>query len=199
MISHIFVPSPSPGQSKRKAVFLDRDGVINVDYGYVHKLSDFILLPGIVEGLKILQDNDYELVVVTNQSGIARGYYSQEDYSAISSYYHDLLSAQGVVLSAIYCCPHHPSGSVARFAMKCGCRKPSAGMLSKAAIDLNLDLSHSFMFGDKVTDMLAAKAAGLSHGIFIGDHIPDPIDFPVVFSSSLFQYVNLMFSSSSER
>ena len=196
MISHIFEPRPSPGESKRKAVFLDRDGVINVDYGYVYKISDFILLPGIVKGLRTLQDNGYELVVVTNQSGIARGYYSQEDYSAISNYYHGLLSAQGVMLSAIYCCPHHPRGSITRFAIKCDCRKPSSGMLSQAALDLNLNLSLSFMFGDKVTDMLAAKAAGLSYGVLIGNQIPDPIDFPVVLSSSLSQYVNLNFQSS---
>ena len=196
MISHIFDPRPSPGQPKRKAVFLDRDGVINVDYGYVYKSSDLTLLPGVVKGLKTLQSNGYELVVVTNQSGIARGYYSLEDYSVFSNFLYDLLSAKGVTLSAIYCCPHHPRGSITRFAIKCDCRKPSSGMLSQAALDLNLNLSLSFMFGDKVTDMLAAKAAGLSYGVFIGNEIPDPIDFPVILSSSLSQYVNLNYPSS---
>lgn len=193
MISYEFLPDRHNSSRKKKAVFLDRDGVINVDFGYVYKSIDFVFLPGVIEGLKTFQNNGFELIVITNQSGMARGYYSQEDYNNLTKYYQDILIIQGVRISGIYCCPHHPRGSVEPLAISCDCRKPSPGMLLKAASDLDLDLGRSFMIGDKITDMLAAKSAGLRYGVLLSNELAEPIDFPIVLSHSLYEYSKVLF------
>jgi D-glycero-D-manno-heptose 1,7-bisphosphate phosphatase len=146
----------------RKAAFLDRDGVINKDKGYVHRWKDFEFLDGAIEGMQMLQNSGYELVIVTNQSGLARGYYTTEDYDALSLTLRRYLESKGVKLAGIYHCPHHPNGSVELLSAQCTCRKPKPGLIQKAAYELGLDLRRSLLIGDRETDIQAARAANVN-------------------------------------
>jgi D-glycero-D-manno-heptose 1,7-bisphosphate phosphatase len=148
----------------RKAVFLDRDGVINVDYDYVHRIEDFDLIPGAVEGMLALQRAGYALVVVTNQAGIARGVYTEAQYLALSRHMEVQLQDVGVVLAGIYHCPHHPDFGDR---VVCDCRKPKAGMLLRAGSELGLDISGSVLVGDKATDIGAGRAAGVKYCLLV--------------------------------
>lgn len=146
---------------KPKAAFIDRDGVINEERNYVHRIEDFVLLPGVAQGLALLRDAGFRLIVVTNQAGIARGYYDQSAMHRLHDHLREQLALQGVALDAIYFCPHHPHGSVKELAFECNCRKPSPGMLLQAAKDFDLDLSESVLIGDKLSDVQAGKKAGV--------------------------------------
>jgi len=149
--------------ARRKAVFLDRDGVLNVDLGYTYKASDLRLVPGMVDGLKTLKEAGYALVVITNQSGVARGLYSLDQVhefndemikqirNAISDFHFD----------SIMICPHHPKGSVPEFSINCDCRKPGIRLVTTAADNLGLDLGKSWLVGDKDIDVECAKNAGM--------------------------------------
>ena len=141
--------------------FLDRDGVINVDSGYVGRWEDFEYLPEAIEGLKQLQSSGFELIVVTNQSGIARGYYSEDDFLALTKAMTADLSAKGVTLAAVYYCPYLEDADLEPYRVASYLRKPEPGMLLKAAQDHDIDLSRSIMVGDKVSDMVAAERAGV--------------------------------------
>ena len=144
-----------------KAIFLDRDGTINADHGYVHKIDDFQFIEGVGKALKQLQDKGYLLVLVTNQSGIARGYFSEAQFHQLTEWMDWSLDEDyGVVLDGIYYCPHHPEGK-GEFKADCDCRKPKAGMFLEAIKDLNIDPKQSYMVGDKLEDLLAAEAAGV--------------------------------------
>lgn len=153
---------------RRPAAFLDRDGVLNADLGYVHRPEDFTLLPGVPEALRLL-GREHALVVVTNQSGIARGYYGEAAFRSLSAHLHKLLAAEGVALAGIYHCPHHPDGSVARYAVACECRKPAPGLILRAARELDLDLPASLLAGDRPGDIAAGRAAGVGRCFLIGD------------------------------
>lgn len=173
-----------------RTVFLDRDGVINRDKSYVGRWSDFEFLPNAVAGLKKFQDAGYALVVVTNQSGIARGYYTEDDYAQLTSRMSAELKRQGVHLAAVYHCPHHPEGVLASLAIECACRKPLPGMLLNAAQDLEISLSHAILVGDRMSDIQAARAAKLQAAYLIvqeGSHWSPDANEPVdgVFSDLL--------------
>lgn len=151
---------PTPTHSK--AVFLDRDGVLNHDSGYVFRSADLKILPGVPEALRALKDAGYLLLVVTNQSGIARGMFSEADVAV----FHDHLRAEimrqgGPDFDGIYTCPHHPDGNDPQYAITCQCRKPQPGLIQNAARDFNVDLGSSWMIGDKDSDASAARAAGV--------------------------------------
>ena len=147
--------------NKEKAVFLDRDGTINIERNYLWRISDFVFLPGVPLALKKLQDAGFLLVVVTNQAGIARGYYDFSDVHLLHNHMEQLLQKYGVTLSGIYLCPHHPDGKKGHPETKnCNCRKGKPGMLLQAAQDLSIDLSRSFMVGDKLSDLEAGHRAG---------------------------------------
>jgi D-glycero-D-manno-heptose 1,7-bisphosphate phosphatase len=141
----------------RKAVFLDRDGTLNVNFGYVHRRQDWEWIDGAIKALKSLQSAGFELVIVTNQAGIARGYYQPSDVEALHNWMQGELAGQGVKLSGIYYCPHHPDFGEIR---QCSCRKPQSGMLVDAARDLNLDLPQSWIIGDQMSDALAGLNTG---------------------------------------
>lgn len=143
------------------AAFLDRDGVINVDSGYVGRWEDFEYLPEAIEGLKQLQNAGFMLFVVTNQSGIARGYYTEDDFLSLTRAMTNDLSAKGVTLSAVYYCPYLEDADLEPYRVNSELRKPEPGMLLKAAQDHDIDLSRSIMVGDKVSDMVAAERAGV--------------------------------------
>lgn len=144
-----------------KAAFLDRDGVINHDTGYTWRIDDFTLIDGCVDALKALADAGYALIIVTNQSGIGRGYYSEDDYQQLTLWYLDQLQQQGVTITAVYHCPHAPND-------RCDCRKPEPGLLLRAAQEHAIEMQHSLMIGDKLSDMQAAQAAGVPNYYLVG-------------------------------
>lgn len=147
-------------ETLRKAVFLDRDGTLNIDKAYVGDPQDFELIDGVPQALKRLKDAGYILVVVTNQSGVARGYFTMQQVHELHHYLNQLLEPYGVAVDKFYFCPHHPTEGAEPFLMDCECRKGKPGMLLKAAQELNIDLRSSFMIGDKKSDIEAGLAAG---------------------------------------
>lgn len=164
----------------RAAAFLDRDGVVNLDRGYVFREADFEFVPGTLDAARALKDLGLALVVVTNQSGIARGYYGVDQYEALTEWMRDQFAAAGAPLDGVYYCPHHPSEGAPPYLQDCRCRKPGPGMLLNAASDLGLDLRRSVLFGDKVSDLQAALSAGVPHRVLLGTDgqgMPDDV-FP---------------------
>jgi len=152
-----------------KAVFLDRDDTLIHDRGYLDNVQGISLLPGVVAALKILQQAGFMLVVVSNQSGIGRGYFTAETVRAQHAHLKRLLKVDGVYLTATEFCPHTPED-------KCQCRKPQPGMLLRAARKLHLDLAHSYMVGDKISDAAAGRAAGCRTAL-LNDDPSDEADF----------------------
>ena len=145
------------------AVFLDRDGVINVDHGYVSTWERFEFLPGVPDALRALQDAGYLLIVVSNQSGIGRGYYCEADVESLNqAVAQHLGSTVGVTLSGFYHCPHHPTEAEGEFRRQCDCRKPAPGMIRQAVLDHGIDLKTSLLVGDKDSDIEAGRAAGVA-------------------------------------
>lgn len=157
----------SSSAEARRAAFIDRDGVINDERHYVHRIEDFVLLPNVAPGLRLLSELGYELVVVTNQAGIARGLYDEATMHRLHAYMEEVLGEQGVHLRAIYYCPHHPDSAIPALSKECNCRKPRPGMLLQAAKDLGIDLSGSLLIGDKRSDVEAGRAAGLRHLLLV--------------------------------
>jgi D-glycero-D-manno-heptose 1,7-bisphosphate phosphatase len=145
-----------------RLVFLDRDGTINVDKGYVHRVEDFEFLPGAVEALALLCRAGIDLIVVTNQSGIARGLYTEADLAAVNAHMTAELKRHGVTLAGIRYCPHHPDASVPRYRLACGCRKPRPGLLLAAMRERGIGPGEAVMIGDKRSDIDAGIAAGLA-------------------------------------
>ncbi len=141
----------------KKAVFLDRDGTLNSDVGhyYIYRPEDFVLNDGVCEGLRILQENGYLLIVITNQGGVAKGIYTEEDVALVHQKMEGVLRNEGIELTAIYYCPHHESIAA------CECRKPSPFLLEKAIKDYDLDAKKCAMIGDSERDVLAARNAGI--------------------------------------
>ena len=140
----------------QKALFLDRDGVINVEKDYLYKIEDFEFIDGIVSLCKHYQEKGYLLFVVTNQSGIARKYYSENDFNRLTTWMLDQFKIKGVLISKVYFCPHHP-----QISGECNCRKPKPGMLLQAKDEYNLDMKNSVIIGDKERDIEAGYNAGL--------------------------------------
>lgn len=144
----------------KKALFLDRDGVINIDHGYVYQIENFDFMPGILSLCKRFYDQGFQLVVVTNQSGIGRKYYTEEDFEVLTQWLRKEFENNGSPLSSVYHCPHHPE-------QDCTCRKPLPGMFLKAKEDLGLNMEQSVMIGDKTSDMQAAHASGVGRRILL--------------------------------
>lgn len=136
-----------------KAIFLDRDGTINIDKNYIFKIEDFEFIPGAIQGLKLMQEAGFKLIIITNQSGIARGYYSVDDYEKLNEWIIINLATYGVKIDAVYYCPHHPEGKIDEYSIKCNCRKPNLGLFEKAINELNIDLDNSYAIGDKIRDL----------------------------------------------
>lgn len=145
----------------RPAAFLDRDGVLNVDHHYVHRSDQLVWIDGVPEAIWLLNDAGYLVIVVTNQSGVARGLYDESAIGTLHEHMRDTLAARGAHIDAFYYCPHHPEGTVAAYTMRCDCRKPGTGMFEQAAHDWPIDRTRSFMIGDKDIDVEAATAFGI--------------------------------------
>ncbi len=141
-------------KNKKKAIFLDRDGVINKEISYISNPDDFEFIEGSIEALKILKEKNFLLIVITNQAGIARGYYTEEKLKKIHNKMTRILKQNNIVLDDIFYCPHHPD-----FTGICDCRKPKPGMIIKAKNKYNIDLQSSFMVGDTLNDIEAGLNA----------------------------------------
>lgn len=144
----------------KPAVFLDRDGTINVEAGYIHDLANMHLMPGAAAAIKRLNDMGVPAILATNQSGPARGYYPESWVLTLNGHVASLLEAEGARLDDMFYCPHLPDGTVPAYTMDCRCRKPETGMLEDAAAKHGLDLSVSYMIGDKATDVEVGQRAG---------------------------------------
>ena len=145
-----------------RAAFLDRDGVINLDHGYTYQWEQFEFLPGVPEALRQLQDAGFQLIVVSNQSGIGRGLYTEGDLAKLNTHIAQFLTAEfGVTITGFYHCPHHPTDAQGEFLQVCGCRKPAPGMIMTAARDHHIDINASLLVGDKSSDIEAGRAAGV--------------------------------------
>jgi D-glycero-D-manno-heptose 1,7-bisphosphate phosphatase len=168
--------------SLRPAVFLDRDGTVIDEVGHLGEPERAVLLPGVPTALTRLADAGYALILITNQAGVARGYFTEVEVEAVNARTAELLEAEGVRLERWYHCPHHPD-----FTGPCDCRKPLPGMLVRAAEELDLDLARSWMVGDHPSDAEAGQAAGArsimvrtGHGMLIGANHGPPAGVPVV-------------------
>lgn len=149
-----------------RAVFLDRDGIINADYGYVGSLERFEFLPGAVGALACMRRKGYLPVVITNQSGIARGLYTEADFLRVTAYMRQILRLHGADVAAIYYCPHHPQAARAVYRRECACRKPRGALFARAVRELDLDPAQSAAGGDHLRDLEPARALGV-RGLFL--------------------------------
>ena len=143
-----------------KAIFFDRDGTLNVDVHYLHDPADFVWIKGAIAAIRWANEHGYLAIVVTNQSGIARGYYDED-------------AVHGAHIDAFYHCPHHTEGSVPAYAKQCDCRKPAPGMLLRAIAEHEIDPAVSFLFGDAASDVIAAEAAGVRGVRYTGGSLLD--------------------------
>lgn len=160
-----------------KAVFLDRDGVINIEKNYLYKIEDFEFIDGVFEALHYLQDLGYKLFIITNQSGIARGYYTKEDFDKLTSWMIDQFQEEGIEISQVECCPHAPDEN-------CSCRKPNTGMIDNILKNHAIDMENSWLIGDKSSDIVCANNAKIGHTIQVKsghefDHNQSPADFVI--------------------
>lgn len=160
----------------RKAAFIDRDGVLNEERAFVHRIEDFAFVTGAVEALRLLQAARYRLIVVTNQSGIARGLYPETDYLAVTAYMREQLQAAGVALDAVEYCPHLADAPLERYRVDCECRKPKPGMLKRAIEVLDIDPKISFIVGDRTSDIDAGRAAGIGRCYLVRTGYPLPAE-----------------------
>ena len=152
---------------KKPAAFIDRDGTINEQMGYINHLSRFKIIPGVPKAIRLLNDLGFLVIVLTNQSGIARGYYSIDLVRQIHALLQKTLKKEAnATIDAILFCPHHPQGSVPEYTMECECRKPKTGLIKQACMDFEIDLTQSFVIGDMASDMELANQAGVK-GIMV--------------------------------
>lgn len=161
-----------------RALFLDRDGVLNVDHGYIGSIDRFDLFPGVFEALSRAVALDYRLIVITNQSGIARRYFTADDYSIVERHMVALFAAGGIHFTGIYHCPHHPESPQQELAIACDCRKPRPGMILQACAKHDIDAGRSILVGDKASDLEAGSAAHVGHCVLIGSSREEGLAFP---------------------
>lgn len=152
-----------------KAIFLDRDGTINVEKSYLYKIEDFEFLPGVVEALRKFQEAGYLLIIITNQSGIGRGYYTEKDFEKLNDWMVSTLKEKGVTINDVYFCPHLPDAKNNKYRKDCECRKPKLGMFNQAIKEHDLDLSKCYTIGDKIRDCAICTTTNCK-GFLVGDN-----------------------------
>lgn len=156
-----------------KAFFLDRDGTINIDTGYVGDPDRLELVPKAAEAVKMMNDAGYLVIVISNQSGVARGYFTVEDVEKVNNKINDMLKEKGAHIDAFYCCPHLPEGTVKEYAVECDCRKPKSGLFKRAVRDYDLDVKECYACGDRERDVEGLAELGVPHshlGIIDGEN-----------------------------
>ena len=173
----------------KKCAFLDRDGIINTDKGYIGKYEDIEYTPEIFNLCRFLQKNGYEIIIITNQSGVARGYYSEEDFHSLTVEMLTRFDREGVSILDVYACFHHPEKGLGDYKMKCPCRKPAPGMIFAAADQHSLNLEESMMIGDKYSDIEAAENAGVGTTYLINSEYVDSADFDSI--AALYEHLKV--------
>jgi len=153
------------------ALFIDRDGVINVEKNYVYQIENFEFLNGIFDLCRAATDKKMPIVVVTNQAGIGRGYYTESEFHALTAWMMRRFEVESTPIAAVYFCPYHPEHGIGPYRRESFDRKPNPGMLLRAKADLSLDMSRSILIGDKCSDILAGKAAGVGTTILLGSDV----------------------------
>lgn len=161
--------------NKTRGLFLDRDGVINVDHAYVHRREDFEFMDGIFDLCRQARSLGYRIFVVTNQAGIGRGYYTEEDFHALSAWMSDVFAQESAPIDKIYHCPYHPEHGIGSYRQESSHRKPSPGMILDARDEFQVDLSSSIIIGDNLTDIEAGLAAGIGTRILFAPNTGVPI------------------------
>jgi D-glycero-D-manno-heptose 1,7-bisphosphate phosphatase len=165
----------------RPALFLDRDGVINVDYAYVHRKEDFHFVDGIFDLCREAKRLGYRIFVITNQAGIGRGYYTEQDFHDLTAWMQARLREEGVEADAVYFSPYHPEHGIGAYKKESECRKPGPGMLHQAAAEFEIDFARSVLVGDKYSDVQAGVAAGVGRNLlFVQDGGGDADKLPGV-------------------
>ena len=154
---------------KRKGLFLDRDGVINVNHGYVHRIEEFQFIDGIFDLTRLASSKDYVICVVTNQAGIARGYYTESDFDQLTSWMCGQFKSEGVIIDKVYYSPYHPVHGLGQYKKDHISRKPNPGMLQQAMFELDIDVQASILIGDNVTDIQAGFSAGVGKKLYLGN------------------------------
>lgn len=182
----------SPPSRLRPALFLDRDGVINDEKKYVHRIEDFEFLDGIFDLCRAAAERNMPIVVVTNQAGIGRGYYSEAKFLTLTDWMRARFEEEMAPLAAVYCCPYHPEHGIGAYRKESFDRKPNPGMLLRARDELGLDLGRSILVGDKGSDIAAAKAAGVGLTVLLGADTENAAPDKVV--ASLHEACALLFS-----
>lgn len=158
------------------AVFLDRDGVLNKDPPhYAHRIDQLELIPWSGLAVKLLNDLEYRVIVISNQSGVAKGYYTEDDVAIFNNALLSRIQECGGRVDAVYYCPHHPEAKIERYRKKCQCRKPAPGMILQAAQEFDIDLGRSFVIGDKWSDIDAGKKAGCQTILVLTGHGTDEL------------------------
>ena len=160
-----------------KALFLDRDGVVNIDKEYVYKKEDFEFMDGIFELCKFYSQNGYLIFIITNQAGIGRGFYSEKDFLLLTQWMKEQFAQNDVKISDVRYCPHHPEHGVGQYKIDCECRKPKSGMILKIAKDYDIDLETSVLVGDKTSDIEAGKSSKIKNNILIKSEYQKEFDF----------------------
>ena len=154
-------------ERKHKAIFLDRDGVINKEVNYLHRAEDFTFTHNCISAIRMLREAGYKILVVTNQAGIGRGYYTEADLNILMGWLKSELTKNGADIDDYAFCPHHPTEALGKYKKHCKCRKPEPGMLISLIQKHNIDVINSIMVGDKLSDLEAAQAAGIPKNILV--------------------------------
>ena len=180
-----------------RVVFLDRDGVINIDCGYLCDIKKLSFIEGSVEAIIELQENGFAVAIITNQSGIARGYFTVVEFENFMDQYFSKMEELGVGKTYLYYCPHHSEGLVKKYSISCDCRKPGSGMVLKALSDLNISPENAYFVGDKITDMEAAMGAGIENLYLVCDQNIKTANYnKIKRCENLAQAVSLIFENS---
>jgi D-glycero-D-manno-heptose 1,7-bisphosphate phosphatase len=146
---------------RKPAVFIDRDGTINEQLGYINHLSRFVIFPGVSEAVRLLNKNNWWVIIVSNQGGVARGYYPIELVEEIHAFLKSSLREQGATIDGIFFCPHHPAGILPEYSSECDCRKPKTGLIDRAREVFDIDMSSSYVVGDRHVDIELASRLNL--------------------------------------
>ncbi len=142
---------------------MDRDGTVNEQMGYINHPDRFVLLPGAGKAIRLLNESDYLAIIVSNQSGVARGYFPLDLVHQVHDKMHRLIKKDGAVLDGVYFCPHYPNGKIPALGITCDCRKPGTGLIEKAEASFDIDMGNSWVIGDRSTDIKMARRAGLKN------------------------------------